>query len=141
MKAHFKLIENMNHISINSNFNNILHIEVKTTLFIYKSGNINYIDVPSFNIQTFVDSMSEAEIAIKEALTCYFVACESHGEGIEKELKMSSWIPLVENKLPIFDAGLEYEYKGKCGPNTEYFPQGINLEKFDYHFLIDLPKK
>ena len=130
----------MNKISINHNFNSALRLDVRITAFIDKRETQYYIDIPSFNINTYAKSPSDIEIAIKEALICFFTACKSHGEGIERELKMSGWAYAVENNLPIFDAGIEYEFVGNDEPNPEYLPPGIIPDKMNYQFSINLSK-
>lgn len=130
----------MNKISINHNFNNILQINASIVYFIDKRQEMYYIDIPSFNINTYAKNIIDVKIAIKEALTCFFMACKLHGQGIEKELEMMNWKPDVQNNLPVFDACAEYEFVGKNEPNKEYLQPGATPDKISYSFSIDLER-
>lgn len=71
----------------------ISHIHVDTPVWIRKSedGKL-YADIALFGgIKTYGDNEADLDVAINEALTCFFIFAKKHGKGIHAELNFLGW--------------------------------------------------
>ena len=53
-------------------------------------GNLS-VNIPLFGIRTFAKNSSDTDIATKEAITCFCIASEKFGRGLETELIFLGW--------------------------------------------------
>lgn len=54
--------------------------------------------LPFFGLKTFVNSDEEAQVAIEEAIKCFCIATEKHGNGLDSELIELGWKSVSESK-------------------------------------------
>lgn len=50
-----------------------------------------YIDLPFFGLNTCAKDEADIEIALKEAVSCFCIAAERYGLGLESELEFVGW--------------------------------------------------
>lgn len=57
-----------------------------------------YIDLPFFGLSTCARDEEDVEVALKEAVSCFCLAAERHGLGLESELEFVGWEKEINQK-------------------------------------------
>lgn len=60
-------------------------------------GNLT-VNIPLFGIRTFAKNSADSDVATKEAITCFCIASEKFGHGLEQELIVMGW-EIIEDSL------------------------------------------
>ena len=64
------------------------------------NGNLS-VTIPLFGLKTIATDEEDSEEAIKEAIVCFCIASEQHGQGFKKELEALGWKSVKETKKHI----------------------------------------
>jgi len=73
----------------------------------HQEDNSLSVNIPLFGIKTFAKDIDDTEAATNEAITCFCIASEKFGQGIEKELEAIGWVSLVNGNNSILNYSIE----------------------------------